>query len=134
MTKAQDVKEKDILIVDDDADIREAIETALQELGNVRISTVAIAQGNLTIRITETPQVSQPGAFAPEGAQTTTVARSGIEIDEGRDNRLAVLNTGVNLQDMVSGLNALGIGPRDMITILQAIKAVGAMQAELEML
>ena len=101
---------------------------------NVRISTVAIAQGNLTIRITETPQVSQPGAFAPEGAQTTTVARSGIEIDEGQDNRLAVLNTGVKLQDMVSGLNALGIGPRDMITILQAIKAVGAMQAELEML
>lgn len=101
---------------------------------HVRISTVAIAQGNLTIRITETPQVSQPGAFAPAGAATTTVPRSAIDIDEGEDRRLAVLETGVSLQDMVSGLNALGIGPRDMITILQAIKAVGAMQAELEML
>ncbi len=101
---------------------------------NVRISTVAIAQGNLTIRISETPQVSQPGAFAPAGAATTTVARSAIEIDEGEDRRLAVLPSGVSLQDMVSGLNALGIGPRDMITILQAIKAMGAMQAELEML
>lgn len=101
---------------------------------NVRISTVAIAQGNLTIRISESPQVSQPGAFAPVGATTTTVQRSTIQIDEGEDKRLAVLNTGVSLQDMVSGLNALGIGPRDMITILQAIKAVGAMQAELEML
>ena len=101
---------------------------------NVRISMVAIAQGNLTIRISETPQVSQPGSFAPAGAATTTVQRSAIDIDEGEDARLAVLNTGVSLQDMVSGLNALGIGPRDMITILQAIKAVGAMQAELEML
>ena len=101
---------------------------------NVRISTVAIAQGNLTIRISETPQVSQPGAFAPSGAETTTVQRSTIDIDEGEDSQLAVLNAGVSLQDMVSGLNALGIGPRDMITILQAIKAVGAMQAELEML
>ena len=101
---------------------------------NVRISKVAIAQGNLTSRISETPQVSQPGAFAPAGSTTTTVQRSTIEIDEGDDNRLAVLDTGVSLQDMVAGLNALGIGPRDMITILQAIKAVGAMQAELEML
>ena len=101
---------------------------------NVRISTVAIAQGNLTIRISETPQVSQPGAFAPSSAETTTVQRSTIDIDEGEDSQLAVLNAGVSLQDMVSGLNALGIGPRDMITILQAIKAVGAMQAELEML
>ena len=101
---------------------------------NVRISKVAIAQGNLTIRISESPQVSQPGAFAPAGSTTTTVQRSTIEIDQGDDRRLAVLDTGVSLQDMVAGLNALGIGPRDMITILQAIKAVGAMQAELEML
>jgi flagellar P-ring protein FlgI len=101
---------------------------------NVRISTVAIAQGNLTIRISEAPQVSQPGSFAPAGAETTTVQRSGVEIDEGADRQLAVLRSGVSLQDMVEGLNALGIGPRDMITILQAIKAAGAMQAEIEML
>jgi flagellar P-ring protein precursor FlgI len=96
----------------------------------VRISTVAIAQGNLTIRITETPQVSQPGAFST-GGTTTTVNRTNVEIDQGEDKRLGVLSTGVSLQDLVNGLNALGIGPRDMITILQAIKAAGALQAEI---
>jgi len=101
---------------------------------NVRISTVAIAQGNLTIRITETPQVSQPGAFAPQGAQTTTVPRTQIDVKEGQEKRLVVLPTGVNLQDLVEGLNALGIGPRDMISILQTIKAAGALQAEIEVL
>ena len=101
---------------------------------HVRISTVAIAQGNLTIRITETPQVSQPGAFAPEGAQTVTVQRSDIAIDEGDQRRLAVLSTGVSLQTLVEGLNALGIGPRDMIAILQTIKSAGALQAEIEVL
>ena len=88
---------------------------------DVRIDTVAIAQGNLTVRITETPQVSQPQPFSETGA-TTTVARTDIEIDEGADNRLAVVESGVTLQDLVDGLNALGIGPRDMISILQAIK------------
>jgi flagellar P-ring protein precursor FlgI len=63
---------------------------------NVRISTVAIAQGNLTIRISEKPQVSQPGAFAPSGAETKVVQRSTIEIDEGEDSRLAVLDTASN--------------------------------------
>ena len=101
---------------------------------NVRISTVAIAQGNLTIRITETPQVSQPGAFAPQGAQTTTVPRTQIDVKEGQEKRLVVLPTGVNLQDLVEGLNALGIGPRDMISILQTIKAADALQAEIEVL
>ncbi|MCW8836414.1 MAG: flagellar basal body P-ring protein FlgI [Rhodospirillales bacterium] len=100
---------------------------------NVRISTVAIAQGNLTIRITETPQVSQPGPFAEVG-QTTTVPRTDIAVDEGKDKRLAVVDTGVSLQELVNGLNALGIGPRDMITILQAIKASGALQAEIEVM
>jgi flagellar P-ring protein precursor FlgI len=100
---------------------------------DVRISTVAIAQGNLTIRVTETPQVSQPGPFSATGT-TTTVARTAINVQENSDKRLAVLNEGVTLQEMVDGLNALGIGPRDMITILQAIKAAGAMQSDLEVL
>jgi len=100
---------------------------------NVRISTVAIAQGSLTIRITEAEQVSQPGPFAEVG-DTTTVARTDIEIDEGEDNRLSVLPLGVTLQELVNGLNALGIGPRDMITILQAIKTAGALQAEIEVM
>lgn len=101
---------------------------------NVRINRVAIAQGNLTIRITETPQVSQPGAFAPEGAQTTTVQRSDIKVDEGADKRMAIIEPGVSLHELVEGLNALGIGPRDMITILQTIKVAGALQAEIEIL
>jgi flagellar P-ring protein FlgI len=100
---------------------------------NVRISTVAIAQGSLTIRITETQQVSQPGPFAEVGA-TTTVDRTNIEVDEGQDKRLTVLQPGISLQELVNGLNALGIGPRDMITILQAIKTAGALQAEIEVM
>lgn len=100
---------------------------------NVRISPVAIAQGNLTIRITETPQVSQPNAFS-QGGTTEVVPRSQIQVDEQADRKLAVLNSGVSLQEMVNGLNSLGIGPRDMITILQAIKAAGAMQAEIEVM
>ena len=100
---------------------------------NVKLSTVAIAQGNLTIRITETPQVSQPAPFSQQG-QTAIVPRTEIEVDTGAEKRLAILDTGVTLQDLVDGLNALGIGPRDMISILQAIKASGAMQAELEVL
>ena len=100
---------------------------------NVRISTVAIAQGNLTIRITEAAQVSQPGPFAEVG-ETITVARTDIEVEEGEDMRLTIVNDGVTLQQLVNGLNALGIGPRDMITILQAIKTAGALQAEIKVM
>ena len=100
---------------------------------NVRISTVAIAQGNLTIRITETPQVSQPAPLSNTGT-TQTVPRTNVQVQEDGDRKLAVLPSGVTLQELVNGLNALGIGPRDMITILQAIKAAGALQADIEVL
>lgn len=100
---------------------------------DVRINPVAIAQGSLTINITETPQVSQPNPFAEQG-QTVVVPRSDVEVNTGDDVKLALLDTGVTLQDLVTGLNKLGIGPRDMITILQAIKASGALQAEIEVL
>lgn len=100
---------------------------------NVRISTVAIAQGNLTIRITETPQVSQPGPFS-RGGQTAVVQRTDIQVSEDSDRKLAVLQSGISLQELVNGLNALGIGPRDMISILQAIKAAGALQADIELM
>jgi flagellar P-ring protein precursor FlgI len=100
---------------------------------NVRISTVAIAQGNLTIRITETPQVSQPTPFS-SGGTTTVVNRTDVQVDEGADKKLAVLNQSITLQELVTGLNALGIGPRDLISILQAIKAAGALQAEIEVM
>jgi flagellar P-ring protein precursor FlgI len=97
----------------------------------VRVSTVAIAQGNLTIRITETPQVSQPNAFAQ--GQTQVVPRTGIEIEDQSDRRMGILPQNVTLQELVRGLNSLGVGPRDLISILQAIKAAGALQADLEL-
>jgi flagellar P-ring protein precursor FlgI len=98
---------------------------------NVRVSPVAIAQGNLTIRITETPQVSQPNPLA--GGETVVVPRTNIEVDEQAERRFGVFAPGITLQDLVRSLNALGIGPRDMIPILQSIKAAGALQAELEL-
>jgi flagellar P-ring protein precursor FlgI len=100
---------------------------------NVRISTVAIAQGSLTVRITEAQQVEQPGPFAEVGT-TEVVDRTDIQVDDGGDRRLTLFQTGVTLQTLVNGLNALGIGPRDMITILQAVKVAGALQAEIEVM
>ncbi len=97
---------------------------------NVRISTVAIAQGNLTIRVTETPQVSQPGPLS--NGQTVVTPQTDIEVDDQSDRRLGILRGGTTLQELVAGLNRLGVGPRDMISILQTIKAAGALQAELE--
>ncbi|HXP73283.1 MAG TPA: flagellar basal body P-ring protein FlgI [Stellaceae bacterium] len=155
---------------------------------NVRISTVAVAQGTLTVRVTETPQVSQPNPFAPGGVattfapgtattsnssttpsgstssssstpdgtqspglpgapgrggvqfapggggQTVVVPRTNVQVDEQSDRRMAVLPAGVTLQELVNSLNALGVGPRDMISILQAIKTAGALQAEIELM
>ncbi|MEG3618353.1 flagellar basal body P-ring protein FlgI [Magnetovibrio sp. PR-2] len=100
---------------------------------NVRLSTVAVAQGNLTVRITETQQVSQPGPFSETGT-TAVVDRTDVQVDQDSDARLTVVQDGVSLQEFVNSLNALGIGPRDMITILQAVKAAGALQAEIEVM
>lgn len=98
---------------------------------DVRISTVAVAQGNLTVQVTETPLVAQPGPFS--GGQTAVVPRTNLNVSIDKDHHLAMLNGGATLRDLVSGLNALGVSPRDMISILQAIKADGALQADLEM-
>ena len=97
---------------------------------NVHISTVAIAQGNLTIRVTETPEVSQPAPFS-NGGTTQVVPRTTIQVDDQHDRKMGILPAGVTLRDLVASLNALGVGPRDMISILQAIKEAGALQAEL---
>jgi len=95
---------------------------------NVRVSTVAVAQGNLTVSITESPQVSQPAPFSQ--GKTTTVPRSKIGVQES-GHGLAMVKNGVSLKELVNGLNALGIGPHDLIAILQAIKAAGAIQADI---
>ena len=99
---------------------------------NVRVSTVAVAQGNLTVMITETPQVSQPQPFS-DGV-TVEVPRTTVAVTDNVERKLAVVREGVSLQELVDGLNALGIGPRDMISILQSIKAAGALQAEIEVM
>jgi flagellar P-ring protein precursor FlgI len=97
---------------------------------NVRISTVAIAQGNLTIRVTETPEVSQPEPFS--NGRTTVVPRTNVQVDEQNDRKLGIVPGSVTLKDLVGSLNALGVGPRDLISILQAIKTAGALQADLQ--
>ena len=99
---------------------------------DVRVSMVAVAQGNLTVTISETPQVSQPLPFT-RGGTTTVVPRTRIGVQED-GKKLALVKEGVSLQQLVDGLNALGIGPRDLIAILQAIKAAGAIQADIEVM
>jgi flagellar P-ring protein FlgI len=99
---------------------------------DVRISRVAVAQGNLTVRVTEAPQVSQPNPLG-EG-RTVVVPRTQVEVDDDAENRMAVLDGGPTLGQLVDGLNALGVGPRDMIGIIQAIKAAGALQADVEVM
>ena len=99
---------------------------------NVRISTVAVSHGNLTIRVTETPQVSQPNPFSNAGT-TAVVPRTAIDVNEG-GKKMTVVEEGVTLGELVDHLNALGVAPRDMITILRTIKAAGALQAEIEVI
>ena len=98
----------------------------------VRISTVAIAQGNLTISVQETPRVSQPAPFSQ--GQTTTVPQTTLKVDEEKGRKLIMLKDGASLASLVAGLNALGVTPRDMISILQTIKAAGALQADIEVM
>jgi len=99
---------------------------------DVKVSKVAVAQGNLTVTIAESPQVSQPLPFSQ--GQTAVVPRSDVSVNEDQGRKLAIVGETVTLKQLVDGLNALGIGPRDMISILQAIKASGALQADIEVL
>ncbi len=98
---------------------------------DVRVSTVAVAQGNLTVTISESPEVSQPAPFSD--GRTRVVPRTNVDASVD-GSKLALVKEGVSLQQLVDGLNALGIGPRDLITILQAIKAAGALQADIEVM
>src|SRR5271170_4495513 len=98
---------------------------------DVRVSTVAVAEGNLTVTISESPQVSQSGAFSR--GRTVVTPRTSVGVTE-EGKKLAVVHEGVSLQQIVDGLNALGIGPRDLISILKAIKAAGAIQADIEVM
>ncbi len=95
---------------------------------DVRISRVAVSQGNLTLRVQEEPAVVQPNPFAP--GETVVVPRTNVEIDEDEGTGLAEIAGGTNLSEVIAGLNALGVTPRDMIDILKSIKAAGALHAE----
>jgi flagellar P-ring protein precursor FlgI len=118
---------------------------------NVRISTVAVAHGNLSIQIKEEKKVSQPLPFAPgapagsaaptkkggvimaPGGQTVVTPESHVTVAEEK-KQLLVVPRGVTIQEVVRALNAIGVSPRDLITIMQAIKAAGALQADLKIL
>lgn len=98
----------------------------------VRISPVAIAHGNLTIEIKTEYNVSQPSSFAPDKAETVVVPKTEVTAKEQKASLIQV--SGVTLGEIVKGLNALGVTPRDMISILQALKASGSLRAELEII
>ncbi|WP_299968607.1 flagellar basal body P-ring protein FlgI [uncultured Roseobacter sp.] len=95
---------------------------------DVRISRVAVSQGNLTLRIQEAPIAVQPNPFAD--GETVVVPRTEAEIEEEPGIGLAEVPTGTSLSEVIAGLNALGVAPRDMIDILKSIKAAGALHAE----
>ena len=99
---------------------------------NVTISPVAIAHGSLSIEVKETPEVSQPLSFAPPKAETVQVPRTDITVQEQKGSLIQV--SGVTLGDIVRALNALGVTPRDLISILQALKASGALKAAIEII
>jgi flagellar P-ring protein precursor FlgI len=98
---------------------------------DVRVSSVAVAQSNLTVTIAENPNVVQPNPLS----LGVTAVEPNTDLNANlSETALAVVNESVTLQELVDGLNALGISPRDLIAILQAIKATGALQAEIEVL
>jgi len=96
---------------------------------DVRIKEAAVAHGNLTVRITEDYQVSQPGAFAT-GGQTVVTPGSDVAIEE-EDARMFVLSPGVSLQELVDAVNQVGAAPGDVIAVLEALQQAGAMSAQL---
>ena len=99
----------------------------------VRISDVAIAHGNLTIRVQTDFKVSQPKPFSPKGSKTVVVPERTAEVIED-DSKIVMVRGGATIGDLIRGLNAIGVTPRDLISILQAIKAAGALHANLEIL
>jgi flagellar P-ring protein precursor FlgI len=98
---------------------------------DVRVSSVAVAQSNLTVTIAENPTVVQPNPLSL--GQTAVEPNTNLNANLS-ETALSIVNESVTLQELVDGLNALGISPRDLIAILQAIKATGALQAEIEVL
>jgi flagellar P-ring protein FlgI len=97
---------------------------------DVKLDPVAVTHGNLVVRVTETPEVSQPEPFS--NGKTVVVPRTRVEVNDQSDKHLQIIHRTATLKDLVDGLNALGLGPRDLIQVLNALKASGALHAELE--
>ncbi|GAX59810.1 flagellar basal-body P-ring protein [Candidatus Scalindua japonica] len=97
---------------------------------NVKISTVAVAHGSLTITISENTEASQPGAFAPSSAETKELDRTTIDVEE-EEAKLHIIPDGVSISEIARALNVLGVTPRDLMAIFQAIHKAGALHAEL---
>jgi flagellar P-ring protein FlgI len=98
---------------------------------NVRIATVAIAHGNLSIEIREEPQVSQPAPLSQ--GKTVVTPKSEVKVEEDK-SQVILLSQAVTIRDLVRALNSIGVSPRDLVAIFQAIKAAGALQAKLEIM
>lgn len=96
---------------------------------NVRIATVAVSHGSLSIQIDQTYNVSQPNALAK--GETVVVPEAEFLIQDDKDRKLVIVENGVSIGEVVRALNAIGVTPRDLISVLQAIKAAGALQGEL---
>lgn len=119
------------LLIQPDSPARVVIDerTGTIVIGNdVHVSTVAVAHGSLTVRVTETPQVSQPTPFS-EGGETVVTPQTTVTADQA-GGKVAIVD-GPNLQTLVGGLNRMGLKPASIIAILQAIKTAGALQADL---
>jgi flagellar P-ring protein precursor FlgI len=99
---------------------------------SVRISPVAISHGNLTVEIKTDYKVSQPGALAPERAETVVVRQVTAAVTEQKASLIQI--AGASLGEVVRALNSLGVSPRDLISIVQALKAAGALQAQVEII
>jgi len=97
----------------------------------VRLGPAAVAHGNLSVRIATQYEVSQPAPLS--GGQTTVVPQTQLDVEEG-ESQLIALDPGATLGDVVRALNVLGVSPRDIIAVMQALKAAGALRAELVIL
>ena len=100
---------------------------------DVTISRFAVTQGNLTITVRETPFVSQPNPFSRNG-DTIIVPNTDLTVETGREAQIGIVDENISLMDLIQGLNALGVGPRELIDILTAIKAAGALHADIVLL
>jgi flagellar P-ring protein FlgI len=99
--------------------------------GDVRLGSAAVAHGNLSVRIATQYETSQPAPLS--GGQTTVVPQRQVDVEEG-ESQLVTLDAGATLSDVVRALNVLGVSPRDIIAVMQALKAAGALRAELVIL